>query len=436
MSRLIAIACALLLCAGLVFATGAQEKPAAPAAEKPAAAPVVEKPVTLRFSSWLGMEAASKEAIETMVRMFEAKNPRIKVELIGIPYEQTQQQTFVAVSGGNAPDVIHLVAQWGPPLASMGALVDLKTFYSQAEMDDIPRAALQAGMFKDTLATVPWQLGSIAVMGWKSVLAKAGLKEQIPDTWPEFKEAVRKASKASDGVYGFGARTSKDSNSAYWLFPVMWGHGGEFEDAQGKIVFNNPGTVAALEWYKEIGTGKQSPVGMTVREVRNLMPQNKLGFIFDGPWMKGIFRSLSGLGEAVDDDYIVGSFPKAADGKRYGIGNDHVLSVSKQSKLKQEAAELVKFLTQDEAVTKMYYQKNGAVPTYKKLLADPLYANDPYAKAFIESAEFANSVPSKNPNFSAALEFVANAMQQSLLGGDPAKSAEAAHQSIKTLYKQ
>ena len=98
--------------------------------------------------------------------------------------------------------------------------------------------------------------------------------------------------------------------------------------------------------------------------------------------------------------------------------------------------ELVKFLTQDVAVTKMYYEKNGAVPTYKKLLADPLYANDPYAKAFIASAEFANSVPSKNPNFSAALEFVANAMQQSLLGGDPAKAAEAANQSIKTLYKQ
>ena len=129
----------------------------------------------------------------------------------------------------------------------MGALVDLKAFYSQAEMDDIPKAALQAGVFKDTLATVPWQLGSIAVMGWKSVMAKAGLKEQIPETWPEFKDAVRKASMAYRG--DLGARTSKDANSAYWLFPVMWGHGGEFEDAQGKIVFNNPGTVAALESY-------------------------------------------------------------------------------------------------------------------------------------------------------------------------------------------
>jgi ABC-type glycerol-3-phosphate transport system substrate-binding protein len=415
MSRRKALVCLLLFSAALVFA---------------------QKPLTLRFSSWLGMEAASKEAIETMVKMFEAKYPLVKVELIGIPYEQTQQQTFVAVAGGNAPDVIHLVAQWGPPLASMGALVDLKGFYSQAEMDDIPRAALQAGMFKEMLATVPWQLGSIAVMGWKSVLARAGLKAQVPETWPEFKDAVRQASKASEGVYGFGARTSKDANSAYWLFPVMWGHGGEFEDAQGKIVFNNPGTVAALEWYREIGASKQSPVGMTVREVRNLMPQGKLAYIFDGPWMKGIFRSLSGLGEAVDDDYLLGLFPKAADGKRYGIGNDHVLSVSTQSKLKKEAVQLVKFLTQDEAVTKMYYAKNGAVPTYKKLLADPLYSSDPYARTFIESAEFANSVPSKNPNFSAALEFVANAMQQSLLGGDPAKAAEAAAQSIKTLYKQ
>ncbi len=428
MKRWKAVLCLLLVGSALLFAAGTQEKPSA--------APAAEQPVTLRFSSWLGMEAATKEVLATMLSRFQEKNPRIKVELVGNPYEQTQQQTFIAVSGGNAPDAIHLVAQWGPPLASMGALVDLKTYYSQAEMSDIPKAAFEAGIFKEALATVPWQLGSIAVFGWKNVLARAGLPEQIPDTWPEFKEAVRRISQTSEGVYGFGARTSKDANSAYWLFPVMWGHGGQFEDAQGKIVFNNPGTVAALDWYREIGTGKQSPVGMTVREVRNLMPQNKLGYIFDGPWMKGIFRSLSGLGGAVDDDYVLGLFPKAADGKRYGIGNDHVLAVSTQSKLKQEAVALVKFLTQDEEITKLYYAKAGAVPTYKKLLADPLYAGDPYARVFIESAEFANSVPSKNPSFSAALEFVANAMQQALLGGDPAKAAEAAGQSIRTLYKQ
>ena len=152
--------------------------------------------------------------------------------------------------------------------------------------------------------------------------------------------------------------------------------------------------------------------------------------------MRGIYRSITGMGEAADDEYVLGKFPKAADGKRYGIGNNHVLAVAKQSDAKQAAIDLIKYFTQDPSITKFYYEKNGAIPTYKKLLADPLYANDPFAQVFIESAEFADSVPSKNPSFSAALEFVANAMQSALLGGDPAEAAEDAEKSIKTLYKQ
>ena len=381
------------------------------------------------------MEGASKETLEQMVAGFERKNPRVKVEILGIPYEQTQQQTFVSVSGGNAPDVIHLVAQWSPPLMSMGAIIDLASYYTQAEISDIPKAAHEAGLYEGKLSSVPWQLGSITVMGWKKVLQDAGLPLAIPDTGAAFKDAVKKISKPAEGVYGFGARTSKDTNSAFWFFPVMWAHGGQFEDAQGKIMFGDPGTVAALAWYREIGTTRQTPIGMGVREVRNLMPQNKLGFIFDGPWMKGIFRNISGRGEAVDDDYVVGLFPKAVDGKRYGIANNHVLSVATQSKVKEQAIDLVKFLTQDEATTKLYYEKNGAIPTYRRLLADPLYG-DPFAQAFIQSAEFADSLPSKNPNFSAALEFVATAMQEALLGGDPARAAETARRAILTLYKQ
>lgn len=422
-----------LVAAVLSFGSGGKEPAATSDTQQTQS---MDKKTTINFSSWLVMEDASKATLQEMVKRFEAQNPNIKVELIGIPFEQTQQQTMIAVSGGNAPDLIHLVAQWGPPLAAMGALEDLKKYYTQEELSDIPKAAYEDGLYAEKLITVPWQLGPIAVFAWKDLLVKAGLPLEIPSTWDKFKEAVKKISDLGPDIYGFGARTSKDSNSAFWFFPVMWGLGGQFEDNAGKIFFNNPGTITALNWYKEIGTTKQTPTGMGVREVRNLMGQGKIGFMFDGPWMKGIFRSITEKGEAIDDAYIVGPFPKAKDGKQYGIGNNHVFAVSAQSKVKPEAVKLIKFLTQEPEITKYYYEKNGAVPTYKKLLKDPLYSGDPIAKAFIDSADFAQSVPSKNPNFSAALEFVANAMQESLLGGSPDKAAETADKSIKTLYKQ
>ena len=433
MKKIVLVLSLLVICTALLFAGGQGEQPAAEAETEAGAA---EEKAQLRFSSWLNMEGASKATIEHMVAEYQKEYPNVDVELIGIPFEQTQQQTMVAVAGGNPPDLIHLVAQWGPPLGSMGAIVDLHQYYSEDELDDMVQAAYQDGLFEDKLITVPWQLGAIAVMGWKSVLQDAGLEAEIPDTWDAYKDAVAASSKPGEGVYGFGARTSKSTNSAFWFFPVMWGHGGEFEDEDGNIVFNNPGTVDALEWYKEIGEQEYTPVGMGVREVRNLMGQGKVGFIFDGPWMKGIFRSITGEGEAADDMYVTGVFPKAPDGNRYGIGNNHVFAVSEQSKVKQEAVDMIKFFTQDETISKYYYDKNGAVPTYKSLLDDPLYQNDPFARAIIASAEIADSVPSKNPNFTAALEFVATAMQDALLGGDPAAAAKTAENSIKTIYKQ
>ena len=414
----------LLLGTALLFAGGAQEG----AAE--------EGPVTINFSSWLVKEGASEGPVFEMASRFEEKFPGIKLNYIGIPYEQTQQQILISVTGGNPPDIIQLAARWAVPLASMGALQDLKSYFPAENLKDIPASAYDAGVLGDQLISVPWQLGTIAVLAWKEAIQKAGYPVEIPETWDDFKDAVRKISAARADVYGFGARTSKSTNSAFWFFPVMWGHGGQFEDANGKIVFNNPGTIAGLEWYSEIGTQGQTPVGMGVREVRNLMPQGKLGFIFDGPWMKGILRNISGLGEAVDDKYVVGMFPKAPDGKRSGIGNNHVLAISKQSKVKEEAVKLIRYFTEDEEITKYYYDKMGAIPVYRKLLKDPLYQNDPFARAYVQSAEFANCVPSKDPNLEAALEFVAVAMQSALLGRDTAKAAAVAHTSIATLYGQ
>ena len=393
-----------------------------------------KEPVTVSLETWLVMEGASKETMEEMARRFEKKNPDIKIELIGIPYEQVVPQVQIMVAGGNAPDIIALAPRTSVPFIKMGALADLSPYYSKEELADIPTSLYEDGVFDGKVYTVPWQIGTIVVLAWKDLLTKAGLPAKIPETWDEFKAAVRKISDLGKGTYGFGARTSKTQNSAMWFIPVLEGHGGKFEDAQGKITFGDQNTIDALNWYKEIGTTKQTPIGMGVREVRNIYARGKIGFIFDGPWMKGIMRKISGKGEAIDDDYIVGPFPKAPDGNRYGIHNSHVLSISKQCKHKKEAVRVIKFLTQDEEVTKFYYKKMGAIPVYKKLLNDPLYANDPFAQAFIQSAEFARGVASRNIQYSTALEFVATAMQEALLGRDTAKAAKTAHDNIETVY--
>jgi len=394
-----------------------------------------EGPIEITMSTWLSLQDVSKEMMEEIVQRFEKENPDIKITMQGVPFENQLQQTLIAAAGNNLPDIIHLNPKWVVPLNARNALTDLQPLLAEAEYNDIQAGYREGGTIDGKLAYVPLQNGSIVVLANKELLRRAGLPLEIPETWQEFKNAVKKISALGKGIYGFGARTAKASNSAFWFMPVLEGHNGTFEDKEGNINFYSSGSVNALAWYNELGTQNQTPIGMGIPEVRNLFAQGKVGFIFDGPWMKGVMRSITGEGEAADDDYIVGLMPKDPDGERFTIGNDHVLSIAETSSHKEAAMEFIRFLTMNEEITKFHYDNMGAIPGYVSLLKDPMYQNDPYTKAFIESAVFASANPSKNPNYTAALEELASGLQEVLLGGDPEEVASKMQTNMAEIYE-
>jgi ABC-type glycerol-3-phosphate transport system substrate-binding protein len=401
-----------------------------------AASPAPGSQVEISFSTWLGLQEVSRDMMEEIVERFHAQNPNIRVNLVGVPFENQLQQTMIAASGRNLPDIIHLVPSWVPPLYEMNALSDLTPLLSQSEFEDIQAGYRDAGTIDGDLVYTPLQNGSIVVLANRDLLRRAGLPEAIPETWDDFKEAVRRISALGDDVYGFGMRTARAGNSAFWFLPILYGHEGTFEDADGNINFNTPGTIDAMEWLSEIGTQNQTPIGMGIPEVRTLFAQGNVGFIFDGPWMKGVMRSITGRGEEVDDEYIVGPMPRNPDGSRFTIANDHVLAISSTSPNKDAAMEFIRFLTMDEEITTFHYENMGAIPGYNSLASNQIYQDDPYIMTFIESAEFASGNPSKNPNFTAALEELASGMQEVLLGGDPAEVTAAVERSMQAVYDQ
>jgi multiple sugar transport system substrate-binding protein len=396
----------------------------------------VAKDITIRFSGWMIGEPYARELERSRWDEFEKQNPGIKIEGVLTPFMETMQQLMVARAAGTMPDVVMLTPKWVNSFAETGDFVDLHKYYSKEELADMPQAQYKQGVYNGKLLAVPLDLGTIVCLGWKPLLQKAGLPLKIPETYDEFKKAVAKISALSPDVYGFGARTFKNSNSGYWFFPPMWGHGGKFEDENGNVVFNNPGVVAALDWYKEAAAKKHIPLGVDVRESRMYWAKERVGFIFDGPWMRGVTRKLTGWGNKADDYYIIGPMPKGPDGTSRTINNSHVLSVSAQSKHPDIAAKFIRFLTQDPAMVEKLYKEYGGIPTYKKFLNEPWAQGDEYLKSFMEISEVADGAPSKDPNFIGALEIVAEAMQVAVNQGDTKKAAANAEKRIKKLYDQ
>jgi ABC-type glycerol-3-phosphate transport system substrate-binding protein len=392
---------------------------------------------TVVWQNFLSAEKAFAPVIDEMIGLYESANEGVEIEVVELPYEQTLQQTIISASAGSMADIVLLVPQWVPPLVELNSLEPLENYFTKAEFADIPMAAYESGVVKGNTYCVPALLNVVMVWAWKPLLEQAGLPQEIPETWVEFKAASQAISSLGTDIYGFAARTNNTGNSAYWMFPIIWGNGGQFEDSTGKIVLDEGnGYAESLTWYNELVSTGQSPNAQGVRELRNIFAQGQTGFLLDVSTAIGTFRSVSERGTEIDKDIVAGLMPMAKDGKRYGIGNDNVYAVSADSKVKDSASSFIKFMTQDPVATKIFYQKSGAFPTYKALFNDPDYKTEPFFSKIAAMADFGTSNPSKNPNFGAALDVMANAMQEAILGGDVNQIVDNTASQVKEIYGQ
>lgn len=65
------------------------------------------------------------EAINELIRRFEAQNPGIKVVHQTFPYDAFQQKVAAAIPAGQGPDVVNLYYGWAPTWVKAGYLVPL-----------------------------------------------------------------------------------------------------------------------------------------------------------------------------------------------------------------------------------------------------------------------------------------------------------------------
>ena len=109
--------------------------------------------------------------------------------------------------------------------------------------------------------SLPWLPGPIVLTYNRTLMKEVGFDpDKPPKTWPELTAAAKKIcalpERYGGKVYGIALRSARHFNSAQWAIPVIWGFGGHVIDADGKVDVDNPGAVAAFEWYRDmIGSG-------------------------------------------------------------------------------------------------------------------------------------------------------------------------------------
>ncbi len=403
--------------AGATLAACAQSTPAPADVAAPAATSAPEA-VELTFFNWASAEDVTRAIIEDMIAQFESDHPGTKINNVQFGFGDIQNQTIIAITGGNPPDIVQQSSNMPFELAAMGALEPLDSYVSQAYLDDNFPGALKAGTIDGQLYALPYSISPHAFWYNKKLMADLGIAE-VPTTIEAFNQAAEIA-KAKD-VYAVGLDTTKRQYALVHQWPWMLSFGPE--PIQDNVPnFNSADVKAYYEWLRMMLDKEYCPPGMILRDFRQFSAQDKEVFAWDGPYFKGILQSLN---ENLKDPTVffdtwgVAPIP-VAKGTPATVMDIHQLVMSKACKHKDLAWEFIQFMAASDMAVEKYYTHLGTIPPVKSQIEK--YKDnfsDPISQEYIN-----NIIPNAQPmpfgaKFTTASEFIVTAMQQVVTSQDP-----------------
>jgi multiple sugar transport system substrate-binding protein len=347
---------------------------------------------TLTYVGWSQDEAASKPTLTAMFDAYRAGNADTKLEVIGFPWGQMQQNVLLRMRSGQPLDVVQLAERWLPQFASTGKLADLTEVYGKGQLEKlISPGVLKLGSYRGKQNGLPWTAGSIGMVANAKVLKDAGIAAP-PKTVDAFIEALKAIKKSQPQSVPY-AMTTKNNNSLSPDFQVwLWTFGGQLFADKGKVVVNSPAAVRALTFMTDLVKDGLAAKDIDRPDARRMYGQNQTGFYHDAPLARGFARSNSGKGVEFDPLVVAMATPvlKAGDTPQ-SFAWGHLLTMFNDGKavpnLQSPQAKLASHLALSDANQLRYFKEQGLFPVTNSALAQ--LTNDPYVSAWTAASRYA-----------------------------------------------
>jgi len=392
---------------------------------------VTESIVTLTF--WHTYNETSPEnemLVGTLIPMFEAEHPNIKIQPLSVPYEDFRRKLITAISGGVAPDLIRSDIIWVPELADMGALEALDE--SMTDFTDYQSAVfpgpLSINLWKGHYYGLPLDTNTKVWLYNKEMYDAAGIQAP-PKEISEILDDCNQIKKTNPDAYFFAT----DGTFAWTVLPWIWSMGGDILDptmttASGYL--NGPKTVAAYElWLKMYEDGCMSPLvlGSGV-DVWTGFAQNMYASLDNGPWTYPIIQS-----QFPDKQIYASLFPAGEAGSIDVVGGEDI-NLLTQSQHKEEAMEFIRFLLSPEYQLKM--AEVGQIPVLLDAANSDIMKNHAYYPIFMEQLKTARSRPA-HPKWTQMDQIITDAGQLILRKEmTPQQALDEAAAKIDALLKE
>ncbi|MGC4191651.1 MAG: ABC transporter substrate-binding protein [Thermomicrobiales bacterium] len=341
--------------------------------------------VTIDFPYlWSGPEG---EAIQKIVDAFNASQDAIEVKGVSNPDTQRQLAQMTSRNGFDVSDNFDSnIATW----ADKGALEPLDDFIAADSFDtsDFIERVMTKMQFDGKTWSLPIAVHTTLLLSNTALLEEAGVT--APTTTSELAAAIEKLTK----VDGSGNITQLGMNQPNFV-AFAYSFGGKWIDADGKPTANDPGNIAALQFWVDNVLSKygvdqvkrfQSGFG-EYASAQAPFYTGKVAMIPDGEWQAQFIKQY-----APDLKWSASPIPYVDDKPDLKDTTDLAVStffIPANSKHKQEAWTFLKYLVSAEPM-RDFTLALANLPARTSLLADPAYAAIPGLDYWLESLKSPN----------------------------------------------
>ena len=367
-------------------------------------------------------------AFDTLVKKFEAKYPKVKINHQYVPFGEAQNKFKTAAEAGKgAPDILRAEVAWVPEFASLGYLYALDGTTALDDKSDYLQTPLSSDIYQGKTYGIPQVTDSLALLYNKKLFAKAGISSP-PKTWDEVAQDA-KLLKSKAGVDGIFLNPQ-----GYFLLPFIYGEGGDLVDTQDKkIVVNSSANVKGVSTAQQLikdGAAPKPPAADAYTAMMTAFTEGKVGMIINGPWEVNNIRNAQGFG-GIDN---LGIAPVPAGSKTAGapVGGHNYVVYSGMPESKAPAAlAFIKFMNSAQSQAFLADQL-GLLPTRKSAYQIPSVANNKVISAFkpVIDAAVARPVIPEGGQFFTALDTMA--VETLVQGQDAQKSLDKAAKTYKS----
>lgn len=299
-----------------------------------------EGKTVIQYASW-----GSKSEVDILKPLlvdFEMENPDLKVEFMHIP-QNYFQKIHLLFASNTAPDVIFINNLYLPLYANAGVLENLDDY--DINQKDFYKKSLDALSWKGKLYAVSRDVSNLVIYYNKEIFKSANLSYPKENwTMDEFLHIAKILTKRPN-VFGI----SFEEDSLFYLPYLMSEGGGILSDDLSREIIEDSSSQSGLKFYANLR--KKYHVAPTKSEsasatMAQMFLQGKLAMHLSGRWLVPKYRE-----EAVFEWDIV-PFPKGASGSIVPLDASG-WAISKNSKHKQDAFRLIKFLSSKTSIEKL-----------------------------------------------------------------------------------